>query len=146
MAGALERLVTLGHQFLVLLAAHLIHRLSQIAADVILVMHDVRVGHLFFNRPDKRLPHVHGHRFHRLLLLRAQGLPQLLSRLGRPIRHHLDDSRLLQIGQQSDVRLPTSKTLLVHPQVFHRFQLAPFQSSFHSSAHDLVGCLPAQAQ
>ena len=50
-------------------------------------MHNVCVGNLLFNRPDKRLPHVHGYRFDRLLLLRAERLPQLVGRLARPLLH-----------------------------------------------------------
>jgi len=61
------------------------------------VMHDVRLGHQLFNRLNKRFPHVHRHRFHRRLLLRTEGFPQLISRLTGAFLHPLQYPRLIQV-------------------------------------------------
>ena len=101
--GALQGFIALHHQFLVFLATDLVHRLAQVLADMKFVMHDVRLGNRLLDRLDKRLPHVHGHRFDGLLLLQAERLPQLIGGLCRPLFHYVQHPRLLPIRQQRDV-------------------------------------------
>ena len=141
-----EGLIAFGHQLLVFLAAHLVHRLPEVFADMKFVMQDGGVWNLRLNRPDKGLPHVHRHCFDRLLLLRAQTLPQLSRRFGRPLLHHLKHPRRVQIRQQGDVGLPTLEALLIHAQMPELVQLPPRQPALHGPPHDLMRRLPAESQ
>jgi hypothetical protein len=66
-------------------------------------------------------------------------LPRLFGRLSRPILHHFNDPRLLEIRHQCDLGLLAPKALLIHPQTFHRIQLTPFQTSLHRPTHHPAG-------
>ena len=129
LAAARERFVPLPQQFLVLLTAHFVHRLVQVFADMKLVMHRVRAGHLPPHRLDKRRPQVHGRRRRGRLLFRTQTFPQLPGRFRRPVFDHLYHARLLQVGQPRETGVAPFEALLIQAQILELIQLPPLQPS-----------------
>ena len=109
-------------------------------------MHNVGVGNLLVDALDKGLPHVHGYRFNRLLLLRAKRLPQPIGCLDGPVLPHVQDPRPIQIRQQRDVGLPALEAPFVHPQMLQVFQLPALQAPLYRPTHDLLGRVSTQTQ
>jgi len=136
--AALEDGIALTKQRLVLLATHLVHRLTHGLGHVKLVKSNLlrRTGNSGQRSLDIGWSHVHIQsgikRFQRLLLA---------------VLAHMDDFARLAVGDNRDVVVPLAEGRLVHTQVgMLLLRLSPFQSTAYGSSHDAVDGIPAHPE
>jgi len=147
--AALEESVAFAKQRLVLLAADLVHRLTQCLGHVKLVEGNLLLGLRDGGQGslDVSRPHVHGNALNRTLLGFIQPRIERIQRLLLAVFAHVDDLARFAVGYHRDVVVPLVEGRFVHTQVGMPVMcLSPVQSPSYSPLHDPVDGVPAQSQ
>ena len=133
-------------QTAVFLFAHRIDRLPEVFGNVKPVMDDVGVWNDRLCRTNESRPHIHGYRFDRGALSRAECFQQALGRFQFSLRHQIKHSRAVDVGQYADVGVPSFGTLFVNSKMGYGFLTATQHASFHSAHHNAVDGAPSQSR
>jgi hypothetical protein len=142
---ALERGIPRTAELSVFFPACLIHRITQILADMKAVMHDVCLGQDGLGRTHEGGPHVHGNGLHRLSLLLAQSLQQRTGRLQSAPGHNIQDAPLIDVGQDAGIAVTALGALLIQAQMFDGLRLSGQQTALNGFEHDGIDAAPRQA-
>ena len=128
----------------VFLFAHRIDRLSEVFGNVKPVMDDVGLGEACGGCAHKSRPHIHGHRFDRGALRRAECAQQTFGRFQLPLGYQIKHSGAVDVGQYADVAVTSFGAFLIQPKMGNIFFGATQHASFHSAHHDAVDGAPGE--